>query len=129
MEIYFEGNKKVNAIINGFEIKTDQSKFGGGDESAPEPFTLFLASLGTCAGIYVKSFCDQRNIDTEGIKLFQKLDYDRAKRMIGTIHLEIKVPDSFPEKYHDAVINAASLCAVKKHMHPDVKFEVKVTQN
>jgi putative redox protein len=126
MEIYFDGNKKVNAVINGFTIKTDQSPQGGGEGTAPEPFTLFLASLGTCAGIYVKSFCDQRQLSAEGIRLHQSLDYDQIKRMIGRVSLEIRVPSSFPVKYHDALVSTASLCAVKRHLHPDITFDVRV---
>ena len=126
MEIYFDGNKKVNALVNGFEVRTDQSPQGGGEGTAPEPFTLFLASLGTCAGIYVKSFCDQRQLPADDIRLFQSLEYDHLKRMIGKINLEIRVPASFPEKYHEALITTASLCAVKKHLHPDITFDVRV---
>ena len=44
-------NKRVDAHVGDFLIKTDQSVKMGGDGSAPEPFTLFLASIGTCAGI------------------------------------------------------------------------------
>ncbi|HRZ42104.1 MAG TPA: OsmC family protein [Bacteroidales bacterium] len=126
MEIYFDGNKKVNALVNGFTVKTDQSPQGGGEGTAPEPFTLFLASLGTCAGIYVKSFCDQRQLPADDIRLFQSIEYDQFKRMIGKINLEIRVPASFPEKYHDALVSTASLCAVKKHLHPDIEFDVRV---
>jgi putative redox protein len=126
MEIYFDGNKKVNAMVNGFVVKTDQAPQGGGEGTAPEPFTLFLASLGTCAGIYVKSFCDQRGLPADDIRLYQSLEYDQLKRMIGRINLEIHVPQEFPEKYHEALITTASLCAVKKHLHPDISFEVSV---
>ena len=128
MEVYFDGNKRVNARVNGFTILTDQSVHSGGEGTAPEPFTLFLASLATCAGIYVKSFCDQRGLPGDDITLYQTLEYDQQKRMIGTIKLEIRVPEEFPEKYHDALITTASLCAVKKHLHPDVKFEARVVR-
>ncbi len=56
VQAYFDGNKKVNALIDGFTVFTDQPAQSGGDNSAPTPFSLFLASLGTCAGIYVKGF-------------------------------------------------------------------------
>jgi uncharacterized OsmC-like protein len=52
MKIYFPGNKRVYANYGGFTIETDQPARGGGDDSAPAPFDLFLASIGTCAGIY-----------------------------------------------------------------------------
>ncbi|HCT72209.1 MAG TPA: osmotically inducible protein C, partial [Bacteroidales bacterium] len=48
MKITFEGKKKVIAEFNGYRIVTDQPERAGGEGSAPAPFDLFLASLGTC---------------------------------------------------------------------------------
>jgi len=124
MKIVFPGNKKVDAIYNGFTMHTDQPVHGGGDASAPPPFDLFLASLGTCAGIYVLGFCQQRGLSTEGIELTQRMEYDPQKRMIGRIEIEISVPPEFPEKYHDALVSSASLCAVKKHIQDPPEFEI-----
>ena len=126
MEIYFNGGKQVFADVNGFTVKTDQSPRSGGEGLYPEPFMLFLASLGTCAGIYVKGFCDQRGIDATQIHLNQESVYDPVKRMIGTIKLTIYVPQDFPEKYEHAVIQAASLCAVKRHLSEQVQMEVRI---
>jgi ribosomal protein S12 methylthiotransferase accessory factor len=124
MEIYFDGNKKVNANWNGTTIKTDQPVQGGGDGTAPAPFDLFLASIGTCAGIYVKGFCDQRGISTDHIKIIQKMNFNPATRLIDKLDLEIQLPADFPEKYKEAVINSANLCAVKRHMQQPPEFEV-----
>ncbi|MBN1182883.1 MAG: OsmC family protein [Bacteroidales bacterium] len=117
IEVMFGSGKKVNAYVNNFEIKTDQSPASGGEGSAPEPFTLFLASIATCAGIYVKSFCDQRGIPSEEIKLVQKSNFNPEKRLIDRINIEIQLPPDFPDKYKEAVIKSANLCAVKKHLH------------
>jgi ribosomal protein S12 methylthiotransferase accessory factor len=128
MEIYFAGNKKVFADLNGYTVKTDQEQRSGGDGEYPEPFALFLASLGTCAGIYVKVFCDQRNIPTENIRLTQEPKFDPIRHMIGEFDLTIHVPADFPEKYEQAMIQTASLCAVKRHLKEDVRFNVKVVR-
>jgi putative redox protein len=117
MNIYFEGNKKVIADYKGYKIVTDQPVRAGGDGSAPSPFDLFLASLGTCAGIYVKGFCDQRGIPTDGIRLTQEVIVDPETHMVSDLKILIHLPSSFPERYKDAVINSANLCAVKRHMH------------
>jgi putative redox protein len=124
MEIKLEGKKKVNAYYNGHVIKTDQPFEAGGDNSASAPFELFLASIGTCAGIYIKSFCDQRNIPTENIKIFQSMEYNPDLRLISNIKLDVHLPGDFPDKYRDAVINAANLCAVKKHLMNPPRIDV-----
>jgi len=130
MEIYFDGNKKVNASYNGHVIKTDQPLEAGGDASSSAPFDLFLASIGTCAGIYIKSFCDQRAIPTENIRIKQTMSFNRELRLVDRINLEIELPADFPGKYKDAVINAANLCAVKKHLAhpPNIDVSTRVMQ-
>ncbi|MEZ5196677.1 MAG: OsmC family protein [Bacteroidales bacterium] len=101
----------------------------GGDGEYPEPFTLFLASLATCAGIYVKSFCDQRGIPADNIRLTQAQNFNPIKKIIDQIEISIHVPHDFPEKYENAVINTASLCAVKRHLREDMEVEVKVVRS
>ena len=117
MEIIFPGGKKVDALYKGFEIKTDQSKRSGGEGSAPAPFDLFLTSIGTCAGIYVLSFCQERDIPADKIKLILRTERDRESWMITEIKIEIQLPPEFPEKYKEAVVKAAELCTVTKHMY------------
>ncbi len=126
IQITFGGNKKVNATINDFEIKTDQPVPSGGEGSAPDPFTVFLTSLGTCAGIFVKTFCDQRNISTENIHLEQDVEFDHVKKLVHEIVITIIVPNDFPEKYEEAVIHAANTCLVKRHLRDEVIFNTVV---
>ncbi|MBN2633258.1 MAG: OsmC family protein [Bacteroidales bacterium] len=124
MEITFSGGKVVTAKLGDHIIVTDQPLDNGGGNTAPAPFDLYLASIGTCAGVYVKSFCDRRDISVEGIKIIQKVEYDREKRVPSKISLDIQVPPSFPEKYRDSLINVAELCAVKKSIMNPPEFSI-----
>ncbi|HAR42814.1 MAG TPA: osmotically inducible protein OsmC [Bdellovibrionales bacterium] len=124
MRIRFPGNKRVNAEFDGYTVATDQPVDGGGEASAPAPFDLFLASIGTCAGIFVLGFCQKRGISTDGLELLQKMEWDPVKHLVSKIKLEIQVPKDFPEKYRESLIKAASLCTVKRHMHEPPEFEV-----
>ena len=125
MIIRIGDGKKVDAEFGGFVIRTDQSRQAGGEGSAPEPFALFLAAIGTCAGIYVSSFCQSRGIPTEGIRLIQTHYVKESGHGIGKIEIAIEVPPGFPDKYRDAVVNAANLCAVKRHIQDPPEFVVK----
>jgi ribosomal protein S12 methylthiotransferase accessory factor len=130
MIISFPGGARVDASFGGFTVPTDQSPAGGGQNSAPSPFSYFLASIGTCAGIYVLGFCKQRGLPTEGIRIVQRDRRNPLNGMVETIDLEIQVPPSFPEKYHESLIRSANLCAVKKHLEhpPEFNTYTKVTQ-
>lgn len=124
----FPGGARVDARFGEFTVKTDQPPSGGGESSAPTPFDTFLASIGTCAGIYVLGFCRQRGIATDGIRLTQRMEVD-ATGMVVKILLDIHLPPEFPEKYKAAVIRSAEQCKVKKHFeHPPV-FEIATTSS
>jgi ribosomal protein S12 methylthiotransferase accessory factor len=127
IEVFFEEGKKVNARIGNHIIKTDQRIEGGGDDSAPEPFDYFLSSLATCAGIYVKVFCERRGIDTSGIKLIQKHGLDDETHKLKEINLEIFLPDDFPDKYRQAIISAANQCTVKRTIANPPPINVNLT--
>jgi len=127
IRISFPGGEKVNAEVSGRIIPTDQPVESGGEDSAPSPFDYFLASLGTCAGIYVLSFCQQRQIATEGLALTQRMEFSAAadgKKRLARVAIEIELPPGFPEKYQNAIAKAAGLCSVKKVIMDPPEFVI-----
>jgi len=124
MEVFFPGGKKVNSTYKGFTVETDQAKDEGGEGSAPEPYDLFLASIGTCAGIYVASFCQQREIDTSKLKLTLEFDRSVKTNLIEEIRIHIHLPPEFPGKYKKAIIRTAELCTVKRNIAAPPRFAV-----
>jgi len=116
MNICFPEGKKVNAKFDDFEIKTDQSVYSGGTGEAPDPFSLFLSSIGTCTGIYVLRFCQKRNIPTDSLKLVLKTKENEKTGLVEKINITIHAGKEFPQKYKNAVLKVASLCTVKKHL-------------
>ncbi len=120
MLIDFPGGSRVDAHFGGFTVPTDQPP----TSSAPSPFEVFLASIGTCAGIYVLGFCRQRGLPTDGIRIAERVNHSRLTGMVETVELEIQVPSTFPEKYRDSLIRSAELCAVKKHLENPPRFEI-----
>lgn len=124
LTIRFPGGARVDAEFGNQAVHTDQPPQSGGEGSAPTPFATFLASIGTCAGIYVLGFCRQRGLPTDGMRIVQRLDVDRTTGMVSVIHLDIHVPPGFPEKYREALIRSAEQCAVKKHLEHPPRFVV-----
>src|SRR5512136_1137625 len=123
MTVTFPGGKRVDAEYGGFTIRTDQPPQAGGEASAPPPFDLFLASIATCAGIYVKGYCDSRGISTEGLGLEMQIAREPEKHRVVRLTIEIRLPAGFSEKHREGVVRAAELCAVKKHILNPPAFE------
>ena len=107
MKITFEGNKKVKVRVKDFDIWTDQPKEQGGDSSAPTPIDLFLASLGSCSGVFVLNFLKQHALP-ENVYLTMDPVWNINEYVIDKINVVIHVPAGFPEKYEHALIDVAN---------------------
>ncbi len=128
MEIQFPGGKRVNSIYKGFLVETDQPESDGGDDTAPEPYDLFLSSMGTCAGVYILYFCESRDIPIDGIKMTLAFEKNEKTHLVEQIHIRIHLPDAFPAKYRKAVVRAAQMCTVKRSLFkpPEVLVTTEV---
>ena len=130
INVSFPGGMRVDAEVAGFTIHTDQSPAGGGEGSAPEPYTLFLASLAACAGAYVNGFCRNRDIPTDRIRLTQTHEFDPVARRLSKVSIDIVVPPDFPERYLGALQRVADKCAVKRVIldGPEFSIESRIEQ-
>ena len=83
---------------------------------------MISSSIATCAGYYVLNFCRTRDIPDDGIHLEMRSTRSPDTRLIDQVEIEIVLPDHFPAKYEKAVIRAAQLCSVKKHLENGIEF-------
>ena len=118
IDVQLSAGDRITASFDGISVATDQ------DGSAPSPFDLFLASIATCAGFYVSSFCRSRGLSPEGIRITQNMTRDPATGLVDRIAVDIDLPAGFPPQYRDAVVRAAGACAVKKHLEKPPRIEV-----
>ena len=92
LNVLFPGGKRVDVEVGGFTIPTDQLVTDGGDGSAPPPFFLFLGSIATCAGIYALSFCQRRELSTQGLGLTMDWDWDPKRPGPASAILRLRLP-------------------------------------
>lgn len=128
IEIDLLEGQKIQASFGKHQIISDQSFSAGGDESHPEPFDYFLASMPLCAAFYIRKFCESRDISTEGITLTQDNSNIGGDKYHKRFSIDVTVPDSFPQKYKKALLAAANTCTVKKVIQTMPEFEIKIAE-
>ena len=129
IHVHLRGGKRVDAEFGRYRIRTDQPVASGGEDSAPSPFDIFLASIGACAGYFVQNYCQSRGLPTEGIEIVQTMEWHPEQHLVSAVHLEIRVPPSFPAHYRESLVSAVNLCTVKKHLKapPEIISTTTVT--
>lgn len=126
IETSFPGGVRVDAVVRGFTIASDQPVEYGGAGSAPAPFEQFLASLATCAGFYAVQFCRKRELPTDGLAVTLDTERDPESHRLAEVRIEVTLPDGFPEKYRDALVRAIDQCAVKRAIEAPPRFATVV---
>lgn len=122
--VSFPGGKKVDVAFDGYTVPTDQPVSGGGEATAPAPYDLFLASIATCAGIYIVGFCQNRSLDPGLVKLTQRVRFDPETKLAAHIDLDLEIDATFPEKYVPALVKVVDQCKVKKSLAAPPSFSV-----
>ena len=124
VNVSFPGGVQVAARIGAYEILTDQPVKDGGSGVAPSPYDLFLSSVATCAGFYALRFCQQRQLQTEGLALELDIERHPDTRRLETIRMKLTPPKGFPEKYHQAIMRSVGQCSVKKALSDPPEIEL-----
>jgi ribosomal protein S12 methylthiotransferase accessory factor len=125
IHVTLPGGRRVDARIGEHVVHTDQPRDMGGEDGAPTPFQLFLASLATCAGIFVQGFCAKREIPTEGVGLTLRATSNPETGVLSRVEIEVALPASFPDRYRDAVLRVVDQCSVKRAIQAQPAFEVR----
>ena len=105
LKTIFDEQGNTVPYLNGKQVTMNES-----------PFLIFLASIGMCSAVYVRSFLSQRGIPFNDVVINQKMEYDQAVGMVKSIEIAVDLPNHFPEKYKGAIKKVVDQCLVKRHL-------------
>jgi len=119
------GPGKVDADFGAFTIHSDHPPTDDREGRPPEPFALFLASIGTCAASFVMAYCQEEGLPYQDIRLIQHQEFSGEGETIPEFSIQIQVPSDFPENHLAALIEAAGECTVKRVMEACPAFRIQ----
>lgn len=114
--IKFDENNQIVPYFNDKKITINDS-----------PFLLFLASSGMCAGFYAREFMQNRALSVENVTIIETVMYNQVTHMAENINIHVDLPESFPEKYKNAIKSAIAGCTVKRHLATPPSFEIETS--
>jgi putative redox protein len=111
----------------GHAVLVDQPVSDGGQDAAPTPTELLVASLASCVAFYAGRYLLRHGLDRSGLAVtadFAMAD-DRPAR-VRDVRLRISVPGGTPPQRRDALLAVASHCTVHNTLRqePGVSIEL-----
>ena len=99
--------------VRGHRITVDQPMHDGGQDTAPTPTELFVASLASCVAFYAGRYLTRHGFSRDGLAVEAEFDMaaDRPAR-VAAVRLTLRVPASLPPERWAALQAVATHCTV-----------------
>ncbi len=106
------GGDRFTVDVRDHTLSVDQPLVDGGEDTAPTPTELFVASLTSCVAYYARRYLARHELPTEGLTV--TADYTLALRpaRVSRVSIDIALPDGVPAQRRDALLAVASHCTV-----------------
>ena len=127
VEVAFVAGESYEALVRGHRIAVDQPAGSGGNDSAPTPVELFVASLATCVGFYAGGYLTRHGYGRDDLTVTAGfvMASDHPAR-VSDIRVTVRVPASLPAKHRPALRAVARHCTVHNTLisEPSIMIEL-----
>ena len=90
----------------------DQPVKDGGQDTAPTPIELFIASLASCVAFYARRYLARHDLPTDGLAVEATFDMGAKPARVAGIDVRLIVPEGIPVERLDALLAVATHCTV-----------------
>ena len=106
-----EGVDRLRIAVRGHEVYTDQPVADGGEDSAPTPTELFVASLGACIAFYAERYLRRHGVPAYGLEVRCEYGWAEHPHRVGDIDISVDAPGLPPER-HEAFQRVIEHCTI-----------------
>ncbi len=113
MGVRFVAGESYEVAVRGHRVLVDQPADAGGQDGAPTPLELFVASLAACVAFYAGRYLARHSYSRDGLAVSAGYDMatDRPAR-VSSIRLTVHVPAGLPAGRWPGLRAVASHCTV-----------------
>ncbi|MDD4956410.1 MAG: OsmC family protein [Candidatus Omnitrophica bacterium] len=128
MEISFRGGKKFEVRTRGHELTVDLSPEKGGSDEGMTPPELFIASLGTCIGVYAVSYLNTAGIDPAALKMDVDWSESEDHKKISSIKVMVGLAGTELGGRKKALMAAMDKCLIHNTLREHPSVEVIISE-
>jgi putative redox protein len=100
------------ATARTHKITVDLPESYRGNDTGPNPIELFIASLGSCIGVYVVSYLKAQSLPTAGLSVDITWEEEKSPARVGHIDAKITLPDGITPEQSVMALKAAEQCKI-----------------
>ncbi|MDP9181864.1 MAG: OsmC family protein [Actinomycetota bacterium] len=118
-----EAGDRFSITVRDHVLHTDQPVEDGGEDTAPTPVELFIASLASCVAHYARGYLVRHDLPTEGLRVDASWETVKKPSRVGSIDVSLTLPEGVPEELRARLLAVASHCTVHNSITqpPDIR--------
>lgn len=125
MRVEHLGDDRFSIDVRGHRLVVDQPAEMGGEDTAPTPTELFVASLASCVAFYARRYLRRHGLPTEGLAVDTDFVLGTKPARVTELDLRITLPVDFPAERRDALLAVASHCTVHNSITQEPEIAVR----
>jgi putative redox protein len=121
-----EAGDRFRIAVRQHTITVDQLASDGGEDTAPTPTELFVASLASCVAFYARRFASRHGIPIEGLAVTADFSMASHPARVGEITLQVHLPGELSPEQQASLLAVTSHCTVHSTLMqpPEVRIEL-----
>jgi uncharacterized OsmC-like protein len=121
---YVRGDRLV-VQVRGHKLYADQPAGEGGEDTAPTPTEMFVASLAACVAFYAERFLRRNGLSADGLDVSCDYSWAESPHRVGEIRLVVEAPGLTAAK-REAFSRVIGHCTVHNSLEhpPDVRLVI-----
>jgi len=126
VRVDYEGGDRFRIAVRQHTVTVDQPASDGGEDTAPTPTELFIASLASCVAFYARRFAARHDIPTDGLAVTAEFSMASHPARVGEITLQLHVPAELSSEQQASLLAVTSHCTVHSTLMqpPEVRIEL-----
>lgn len=112
LRVEHRGGDQFDINVRGHVVHVDQPVKDGGEDTAPTPTELLIASLASCVAFYARRYLSRHDLPTDGLVVEATFDMGAKPARVAGIDVRLIVPEGVPIERLDALLAVANHCTV-----------------
>ena len=127
MRVEYRGGDKFDINVRGHVVRVDQRVKDRGEDSAPTPTELFIASLASCVAFYARRYLARHDLPTDGLAVEATFNMGSKPARVAGVDMRLIVPEGVPADRLDALLAVATHCTVHNTLSSEPEVSITLT--
>ena len=126
VRVEHESGDRFRLSVRQHTLHLDQPEVDGGEDTAPTPTELFIASLAACVGFYVHRFLSRHGHQVDGLAVTSEVEYATRPYRVSRISLGVSGVSHLPPEVQESLLSVAARCTIHNSLRqpPEVSIAV-----